>query len=217
MPIGDFGVSGANMRTLVIRLIRMNKRASKQAVSDDFYERIKPRLHKRIGRELRLARQVLDIGCGSCDLVRYLAETYGQEVTGVDVVSNSFPKRRGGVRFRCLQRDAGRLKFAADGSADAVVTMWALHEMQDPAAVLAEARRLLRPGGELLIVDFPKDSLAQKLWNEGYYHPEKVKRLLAEIGFSDIRVRLIERDQVIWARAHEPAAKIVEARGGERT
>jgi len=51
-------------------------------LSHEFYERIKPRLHQRIGRELRLAGQVLDLGCGACELVRYLAHTYSQHVTG---------------------------------------------------------------------------------------------------------------------------------------
>jgi ubiquinone/menaquinone biosynthesis C-methylase UbiE len=142
-----------------------------EKLKDDFYEQIKPRLHKRIGRELRLARHVLDLGCGSCDLVRYLAEACRQEVTGVDVITRRFPRRhrsREGVPFRCLRRDAVRLPFAADGSADAVVTMWALHEMKRPRAMLAETRRVLRPGGELLVVDFPKDSLAQRLWDEDY-------------------------------------------------
>ena len=184
-----------------------------EELKDDFYERIKPRLHKRIGRELRLARHVLDLGCGSCDLVRYLAETCHQEVTGVDVASDGFPKRRRsreGVRFRCLRRDATCLPFAADASADAVVTMWALHEMKRPTDILAETRRVLRSGGELLVVDFPKDSLAQRLWDEHYYRPDEVKRLLEETGFSDIRVRLIERGQVIWARAYQPMAETIQ-------
>ena len=174
---------------------------------------MKPRLPKRIGRELLLARHVLDLGCGSCDLVRYLVETYCQEVTGVDIASDSFPKRRRsreGARFRCLRRDAIRLPFAADGSADASVIMWALHEMKQPTSVLAETRRVLRSGGELLVVDFPKDSLAQKLWNEDYYHPDEVKHLLEETGFSEVRVRLIERGQVIWAQAYQPIAKTIQ-------
>ena len=57
------------------------------------YEKIKPRLHRRIGRELRLAHRVLDLGCGSCELVRYLADAYEQQVTGVDISSGSFLRR----------------------------------------------------------------------------------------------------------------------------
>jgi len=178
-----------------------------KTASKNLYERIKPRLHRRIGKELRLAWRVLDLGCGSCDLVRYLAATYKQRITGVDINSGSFPRRRAssnGVRFRCLRRDAVRLEFAEGRSADAVVMMWALHEMDHPEAILAEARRVLRPGGEVLIVDFPKGSLAQKLWNEGYYRPEEVERFLVNAGFADIRARLIERKQVLWARGYQP-------------
>ncbi len=185
----------------------------REALSDDYFKRMKPRLHQRIGHELRLARRVLDLGCGTCDLVRYLADTYHQEVTGVDIACDSFPKQRRsqeGFPFRCLQQDATRLPFAADGSVDAVVTMWALHEMKRPRAILNEARRVLRPGGELLVVDFPKNSLAQRLWNEDYYGPGELKHLLDETGFSDIRVRLIERGEVIWARAFQPMAKTMQ-------
>jgi ubiquinone/menaquinone biosynthesis C-methylase UbiE len=39
------------------------------------------------------------------------------------------------------------------GSADAVVTVNLLHIVSDAAAVLAEARRLLRPGGMLVVAD----------------------------------------------------------------
>jgi SAM-dependent methyltransferase len=151
-----FGVCGQERWSLPLRRVELSdrdvfallkcteNRMPHEELKDDFYERIKPHLHKRIGRELRLARHVLDLGCGSCDLVRYLAETCRQEVTGVDVISRRFPRRRRsheGVPFRCLRRDAARLPFAADGSADAVVTMWALHEMKRPQAILAETRR----------------------------------------------------------------------------
>ena len=60
----------------------------------NFYDRIKPRLYRRIGHEVRLAGRVLDLGCGACELVQYLAQAYGQHVTGVDISSADFPKRR---------------------------------------------------------------------------------------------------------------------------
>jgi len=181
-----------------------------KGVSDNFYEVIKPRLHKRIGREVRLAGRVLDLGCGSCDLVEYLAGTYGQDVTGVDVAAESFPSgrhTRDGTRFHCVKRDAVRLRFVDDGSVDAVVMMWALHEMRRPKAILAETRRVLRPGGEVVIVDFPRDSLAQELWDEDYYRPEEVGELLEGAGFEKVRVRLIEKQQVMWAHGEQPAAE----------
>jgi len=182
---------------------------------DNFYEQIKPRLHRRIGREVRVAHRVLDVGCGSCDLVRYLAGSYGQDVTGVDISDGSFPSRRHtaeGSHYHCLKRDAAHLGFAKDESADAVVAMWALHEMAKPGEILQEAHRVLRPGGEIFVVDFPRDSLAQRLWNEDYYQPSEVDALLREAGFEQVQVRLIEREQVMWARGYRPPMA-----GGERS
>ena len=174
---------------------------------DNFYEKIRPRLHQRIGRELRLARRVLDLGCGSCDLVQYLADAYSQKIVGVDISSGSFPSRRhtkSGARFRCLKHNVTAMGFVSEGSIDAVVTMWALHEMEHCQAILAETRRVLRAGGEVLIVDFPRGSLAQKLWNEDYYRLGELKKLLSASGFENVTVRLIEQKQVLWARAYLP-------------
>jgi len=181
---------------------------------DNFYEQIKPRLHRRIGREVCLAHRVLDLGCGSCDLVRYLADAYRQQVTGVDISNGGFPSRRhtsDGSQYHCLKRDASRLSFAENMSADAAVSMWALHEMAKPEAILRETHRVLRPGGEVFIVDFPGDSLAQRLWNEKYFRPPEVKALLEMVGFEQVQVRLIEHGQVMWARAWKPAHQDVHA------
>jgi len=181
---------------------------AKEHLSENFYDEIKSRLQRRIGRELRLARYVLDLGCGPCELVRYLANAYGQKVTGVDISSDSFPheqhRSRQGAGFDCIRKDASALDFAADGSVDAVVMVWALHEMEKPEVILAEACRVLRHGGELLVVEFPRESLAQELWDEDYYRPSEVQSLLREAGFIDIRVRLIECKQVIWAKGYRP-------------
>lgn len=183
---------------------------ARENLPEDFYEKIKPRLYRRIGRELRLAGRILDLGCGSCDLVRYLAETYHQHVTGVDISDGSFPRYRrasGGLRFRCVRQNAKDLDFTKDASQDAVVSMWAFHEMEQPQAILKEAHRALRPGGEILIVDFPRGSLAQRLWNEDYYRPSQIEQLLLQSQFVDVRVRLIEQQQVLLAQGYQPPAQ----------
>jgi len=177
----------------------------KKCLPDDFYKKIKPGLHRRIGRELRLAGHILDFGCGACDLVQYLAGTYRQQVSGVDISGESFPTRRHtseGQRFQCIHKDATHLGFVNDTSVDAVVSMLAFHEMEHPEAILAETRRILRPGGELLIVDFPRDSLAQDLWDEDYYRPEQVKQMLLDNDFEEVRAKVIERGQIMWITGH---------------
>jgi len=46
-----------------------------------------------------------------------------------------------------------------DGAADAVVLHQVLHFLDDPAAAVAEAARVLAPGGKLLVVDFAPHEL----------------------------------------------------------
>ena len=194
---------------------------SPDMLTDDFYDRIKPRLYRRIGRELRLAGRVLDLGCGSCDLVCYLAQTYRQHVTGVDIAAKKFPKHhhqpdgsraKRTPRFRCIKRDARHLDFVADGSVDAIVSLYALHEMTYPKAVFREMHRVLRPGGEVLIVDFPRDSLAEKLWQEKYYSPDEIAAMMRKAKFDQIKAKLIESLQLIWARGFHP----IDSRGSPR-
>ena len=118
-------------------------------LSDNFYDKIKPRLYERVGRELRLAYRVLDLGCGACELVQYLSETYGQKVTGVDIFANSFPNERNIAKniksVRCIRKDAAQLGFIRNEMIDAAIIFWALHEMKKPQTILREAHRVLRP------------------------------------------------------------------------
>jgi ArsR family transcriptional regulator len=171
-------------------------------LSDNFYDKIKPRLHQRIGRELRLAYRVLDLGCGACELAQYLSKTYGQKIIGVDISANSFPNN-GNItkktnRIRCIRKDAAQLSFIRNETIDVAIVFWALHEMKNPQAVLQETYRVLRPGGKVLVVEFPRNSLAQKLWNEKYYTGKELASSLRNAGFKDIQAKQIEHKQILW-------------------
>jgi ubiquinone/menaquinone biosynthesis C-methylase UbiE len=174
-------------------------------LSDDFYEDLRPRLYRRIAGELRDAARVLDFGCGGCELARFLVADCGNEVVGVDVADAGFPDpqrmsadaRR---RLQCIKADARRLPLPRGQRVDAAVTTYALHEMGRPGEVLEEVRRVLRPGGELLAVDFPRGSLAQRLWGESYFSAEEVADILEAAGLGNVSAVLIERGQIIWAR-----------------
>jgi len=186
------------------------------SVPDNFYEKVKPRLQRRIGQELRLACRILDLGCGSCELDQYLTRTYRQDVTGVDISDGSFPrhdapKPKGPSLLKCIKADATRLDFLPDATMDAVVSVWALHEIRNPDLALPEANRILRPGGKIVIVDFPRGSLAQRLWNEDYYSMSEVGRMLRRAGFVEVRVKTIERRQIIWATGYRRAQQEPES------
>lgn len=179
-----------------------------RALPKTFYQTCKPRLERRIARALRSARRVVDIGCGNCHLATFLAEEGGREVIGVDIRDGHFPEEpdpKG--RRQCVKADARRLDFLPTGTADAVVSVWALHELGAPMAVLREAKRVLRPGGEILIVDFPRGSLAQRLWDEGYYTTGQVKDMLRRAGFARVEARRYARKQLTWAHAFRPSTR----------
>ncbi len=190
-------------------------------VQDDFYERIRPKLYRRIGREISLAHRVLDLGCGKCALAEFLSKAYHQRVTGVDVAGGrSQPHDGHGPRHssvRCIQADAADLEFVQDRTMDAVVTTWALHEIERPQAALAEACRVLRPGGRLLVVDFLRGSLAQRLWNEEYFTSSEVRQLLLEAGFRRVRARNVFRNQVIWSVGSRPPENELKVSRGNRS
>jgi SAM-dependent methyltransferase len=63
-------------------------------------------------------------------------------------------------RVTVRQGDLHRNPFDA-ATFDVAVMHHVLHLLDDPAAALADARRLLRPGGRLLVVDFAPHELEQ--------------------------------------------------------
>ena len=59
-------------------------------------------------------------------------------------------------RVRPIQSETRGLPLP-DGSADLVLLVRVFHELEDPAALLAEARRVLKPGGALVAADWRKE------------------------------------------------------------
>jgi ubiquinone/menaquinone biosynthesis C-methylase UbiE len=186
---------------------RHREQSDIRTLPEDFYERVREHLWQRIVEELYLAERIVEIGCGSCELASFLAEKNDQHVIGVDISGSGFPRDEDAQgRIECRQADGRDLDFIEDRSVDAVLSVHALHEIHEPVEVLREANRILRDGGEMLVVDFPRDSLAQRLWNEDYYASTEVAGMLDQAGFAAVESRLIARSQLIWAQAREAPA-----------
>lgn len=114
-------------------------------------------------RGIELAgRRVLDIGCGIGGPAFALARKYGALVTGIDLEPQLIARatRRAeelGLSARCDFRTVtlGPFPFP-DQSFDVVFTSGALTQTEDKAGIVAECRRVLRPGGVLTCYDWLK-------------------------------------------------------------
>jgi demethylmenaquinone methyltransferase/2-methoxy-6-polyprenyl-1,4-benzoquinol methylase len=109
----------------------------------------------------RPAQRLLDLCCGTGDLALVLATRVrpGGLVLGLDAAAAPLEiARRRGARAPWLplewrQGDALATRLA-DGWADGAVMAYGLRNLADPAAGLAELRRLLRRGGRAAVLDF---------------------------------------------------------------
>lgn len=90
-------------------------------------------------------RTLLDLACGTGTVTRRLAAA-GLDVTGVDAAYGMLSRAAAQVPGRLVRADCRQLPFP-DASFDAVSAIWLLHLLDDAALVVAEAARVLRPGG----------------------------------------------------------------------
>ena len=111
---------------------------------------------KRVPREGR----ILDVATGTADLALALKEAApGAEVIGVDFVPAMLELGRAkaakrGVDIRLEQGDGLALDFE-DNSFDALTVAYGLRNFADYDKGLSEFYRVLKPGGRLVVLEFP--------------------------------------------------------------
>ena len=114
--------------------------------------------------------QLLDVGTGTGRVLELLAPRVKQAL-GVDASKAMLAlarSRLSGEQFaHCAVRQADMYRLPlSDGGYDTVVLQMVLHYAEDPTGVVAEAARVLRPGGQLIVIDLAdhqKTDLAARL------------------------------------------------------
>jgi demethylmenaquinone methyltransferase / 2-methoxy-6-polyprenyl-1,4-benzoquinol methylase len=116
---------------------------------------------------LRAGQRALDVAGGTGDLAAGLAQQVGERGVVVLTDINAAMLARGrdrlidagfAARIMCVQADAERLPFP-DGSFDCITIGFGLRNVTDKAAALESMRRALKPGGQLLVLEFSRPRL----------------------------------------------------------
>jgi ArsR family transcriptional regulator len=118
----------------------------------------------------------LDIGTGTGRLLELVAPRT-ERAFGVDASRDMLALARArfaehGVADRCAVRQADMYRLPLpDGAFDVVALQMVLHYADDPAAALAEAARVLRPDGLLVVVDLAPHERAELLERHAHRWP----------------------------------------------
>ena len=108
--------------------------------------RVRARLERLRGE---FGGRLLDIGCGTGFIIDLAVDLF-DDVRGIDLTPAMLERVRPRPNVRVHTADAARLPFEGE-SFDVVSAYSFMHHLQDLDPVLAEAHRVLRPGGCLYV------------------------------------------------------------------
>jgi len=201
--------------------IRAFEHASWQRVAGDYGDTfaaatrgfIEPLLDAAgVGAHMR----VLDVCCGP-GLVAEAAAARGASAAGVDFSSAMLAVARAEqARVDFSQGDAEALPYP-DGCFDAAVANFGVHHVPNPAAALAEMRRVLAPGGRAGFTVWPRpdtnvpwrllfdairahgalDAAKTPPPSGSINSEESCRKALADVGFDEVGAQPIEREWVV--------------------
>ena len=183
---------------------------------------------RRLIREGGVQRgdHVVDLACGTGDIA-WLAARAGANVTGLDITLRMIELARHKAVIESAGGRTSVVRFAVadmmslplpDASADVVTTGYGLRNVPELGGAIGEIRRVLRPGGRLVSLDFNRPRAAVIRWpylayltvvgsalgwvlhrdpDTYRYIPESLRRypgadgvaaMLRDRGFADVRV-----------------------------
>lgn len=159
---------------------------------------------------------VLDIGTGTGRMLRLLAGRIERGV-GIDASREMLSIARAELEApeyrHCHVRHGDMYRTGIEAASfDAVVVHMVLHYADRPAAVFAEAARLLRPGGQLIVVDFAPHRLETLRQEHAHrrlgFEDQDISRWSRDSGLSAVRPETLPGDPLtvkIWTATAKTA------------
>ena len=150
-----------------------------------------------------LAGRVLEVGCGTGHWLRRLAER-GIRVAGVDASSNMLDYARDQAPGAALAHATAEHLPWASAAFERVFCINALHHFEDKAGFLAEARRVLRPGGQLMTIGLDPHTGVDRWYIYEYSEPvveidkrrypasTQIRDWMHAVGFSTVRTSEVQ-------------------------
>jgi len=156
---------------------------------------------------LNPAEKLLDVGCGTGALLEAIHLKFPEvEVAGVDPSAEMLDvaRRKLAGNITLEQGWAEALPFP-DESFDVIVSCSAFHFCREPARALEEFRRVLKPGGRIVVTDWCDDYLTcrihdffLRLFNRAHFKTYGSKgcvSLLEKANFGNVN---LERYKINW-------------------
>jgi SAM-dependent methyltransferase len=149
------------------------------------------------------ARAVVEVGCGTGHWLASVADAVARRV-GLDPSAAMLAAARAKAPGALLVRAAAERLPLADRSADRVVCINAVHHFADRDAFAAEARRVLRPGGGIVVVGLDPHADVGRWWiyetfpsahrldRERYPSTAAIRALLERAGFAACETAVAE-------------------------
>lgn len=171
----------------------MDRKTDYERVAPEYDQRYERRSYDGIASVLRdfvaNGQRVLEVGCGTGHWLAQL-EAAGCDAIGLEPSEGMIERAAArGLKARLVRGCAESLPFAA-GELDRVVCVNSIHHFSDSLRFLAEARRVLRPGGRLLSIAMDP-SLGRDRWSiYDYFKPSYELDLARYPATSKLRTQL---------------------------
>ncbi len=169
-------------------------------IAKRLYSLSKMRPYQKICQRLEGTKNVLDIGCGDGTLDVYLAKEGRIKIVGLDISPNGFGHAKkkalqdgvGGL-VTCVKGNVYSMTFAKENEFDAVTLVYSFHHIEDPISALDEIKRVIKPGGKILIVECIAED------GEGVvccrFSKGELTAILNEAGFLNAQVEILGNEE----------------------